>query len=284
MNEFIPALYGGVTAPVASRAEKAAAFVATYDPDIFLAQEVTLKSSIPLFEAMKDQYPHFWTGIGIQPGVKEADLFVASKYPIVSKPVFEPFPPEMQDKYQYPKNLNASYGDRLIERGFFAVETSTHWIVTTHLEPGSKERGFPYRQKQLAFLTEKMDQIAGEKPYLLAGDLNLARTDDEANEYPASGIAEYYDDYSTWEHPEFNDSTFTCTNLFTIRTNDQSEPEKESEKNEIDDYVLVRKTKKEAFKRFDVELLKGTYDLSKDPSEAITDHRAYLARYEVDAQ
>lgn len=279
MNETIPSIYGGMTASVSERAQKAAHFVASYNPDIFLAQEVTLQSSYFLFEAMKDQYPHFWTGVGLEPGVKEADLFIASKYPIVSKPIFIPFP--MQDEYEYPGNLNQMYGKRLIERGFFAIETDTHWIVTTHMEPGNIKKGLPFRIKQLAYLTEKMDQIAKDKPYILAGDINVARTDDDVNEYLLSGIPDLYYDYYTENHPEFDDSTFTCTNLFTIRVNHKDEPAKESDRNEIDDYVLIRKTGKDRFKNLNVELLKATYDLSKDPSEAISDHRAYLAHYEI---
>lgn len=281
MNGSIPALYGGVTASVAKRAEKAAAFIASYNPDIFLAQEVTLESSKSLFDAMKKEYPYFWTGIGIEPGKKEANLFVASKYSITSEPIFIPFPPEMQAEYEYPGNLNELYGKRLIWRGFFAIETPTHWIVTTHLEPGNKEKGLPYRRKQLVYLTEQMDKVAGKKPYILSGDMNVARTTDEANEYYLSGIPDLYYDYYTEKHPEFDDFTFTCTNLFTARTNKQPEPTTESDRHEIDDYVLIRKHQKDRFKNLQVELLRGTYDVSKDPSEAITDHRAYLARYEL---
>ncbi len=284
MNDDIPSLYGGMTASISERAERAAAFISisANQPDIFLAQEVTLESSKALFESMKSEYPHFWMGIGIEPGVKEADLFVASKYPIISKPVFIPFSEDMQNEYEYPGNLNALYGKRLIERGFFAIETPNHWIVTTHLEPGNKEKGLPYRRLQLSFLTEQMDKISGGKPYILAGDINIARTDDDADEYAISGIPDLYYDYYTEHHPEFDDSTFTCTNLFTIRTNHKAEPEKMSDKNEIDDYILIRKHQKDLFRNFHVELLKDTYDSTKDPSEAISDHRAYFAQYEIE--
>lgn len=282
MNASLPALYGGMTAPVPLRAQKAADFVVVQNPDIFLAQEVTLESSKALFEAMQDQYPHFWVGVGLEPGVKEADLFVASKYPILSEPIFIPFPETMQNEYEYPGDLNKLYGNRLIERGFFAIETSKYWIVTTHLEPGNIEKGLPFRRIQLIFLTEIMDEIAGEKPYILAGDINVARTDDDVDEYPSSGIPDLYYDPFTELHPEFNEDTFTCTNLFTIRVNHKPEPSKESDRNEIDDYVLIRKQYKDRLKNLNITLLKNTYDLSKDPSESITDHRAYLAHFEVD--
>lgn len=282
MNASLPALYGGMTAPVPLRAQKAADFVTAQNPDIFLAQEVTLESSKALFQAMQDQYPHFWVGMGVEPGVKEADLFVASKYPILREPIFVPFPETMQNEYEYPDNLNELYGKRLIERGFFAIETSKYWIVTTHLEPGNMEKGLPFRRIQLSYLTTLMDQISGGKPYILTGDINVARTDDEMNEYPSSGIPDLYYDPYTELHPEFNEDTFTCTNLFTIRVNHKLEPLKESDRNEIDDYVLIRKQYKDRFKNLTVTLLKNTYDLSKDPSESITDHRAYMASFSID--
>lgn len=279
MDGILPSIYGGMTGPVSERAKRAADFVKEENPDIFVAQEVTLQSSRFLYEELKDAYPHFWVGMGIEPGKKEADLFVASKYPIQGEPIFVPFSKEMQNVYEYPFELNKEYGDRLIERGFFALETSQFWIVTTHLEPGNKEKGLPFRQKQLAFLTDYMDQVAKAtgKPYLLAGDLNFARTDDEMDEYASSGIPDLYADPYTEQHPEFDESTFTCTNLFTYRVNGKDEPVQEWERNEIDDYVLIRKPYLDSFSSFEVELLKGTYDTSKSPSEAISDHRAYKA-------
>ena len=81
----LPSLFGGTTAPVAERAERLARLLEQESPDIFVAQEVPLESGAKIYEAIKDQYPHFWLGIGLIPGEQESDLFVASKYPIISR-------------------------------------------------------------------------------------------------------------------------------------------------------------------------------------------------------
>lgn len=115
-------------------------------PDIFLAQEVPFESGLALFESLKNQYPHFWMGIGVKPGENESNLFAASKYPILSDPLFIPYPESSS-------------------QGFFCIETDQFWIVTTHLEHSS-------RDEQLYFLKNQMDQLTKEsgKPYLLSGE------------------------------------------------------------------------------------------------------------------
>lgn len=277
----LPALFGGATAPVAERAERLAQLLEKESPDIFVGQEVPLESGAILYDALKEQYPHFWMGIGLKPGEQESDLFVASKYPILSEPVFVPYPEDMQRVYKLPPDIQQLYPKRIIERGFICIETEHFWMVTTHMEPGNRDDASSYRTRQLRYLTEKMDQLtaASGKPYILAGDLNITRTAEADDEYSTtSGIPDLYYDFYTEQHPTFEEATYTCTNLLTIWVNGETVPADPREQNEIDDYVLIRKHHKDLFKNMDVQLL-NTYDLSKDPYDALSDHRAYKASF-----
>ncbi len=277
----LPSLYGGITAPTPERAKRLGEYVARENPDIFLSQEIPLESASFVYEALKGQFPHIWMGMGLQPGEQESGLFVASKYPITSEPKFIPFPNDIQDSYVYPDEIHDLYPVRILDRGFFAVETQDFWVVDTHLEPGSPEKGGPYRKAQLAYLTEQMDQIAKDKPYILVGDLNIRRTGEKNDDYTNSGLAHLYYDFYTLHHPEFGEATYTCTNLLEARANGVAEPTDPKERNEIDDYVLIRDGFQTRFKEFDVQLLRDTYDLSQDPSKALTDHRAYKAIFKI---
>lgn len=274
----LPKLYGGITAPVEVRAKRLAHYLQKHDPDLFLAQEVPLESARLVVPELKNQFAHLWFGMGVERGKKESGLFVASKYPLISEPRFIPFPDEMQRIYVYPDELSELYPVRILDRGFFALETPAAWVVTSHLEPGDPTTGGPYRHEQLAFLTEKMDQIAKGKPYILAGDLNIRRTAQPQDEYSQSGISDFYEDFYTEHHPEFDESTYTCTNLLEAKANGYSIPTNPTEQNEIDDYVLVRKNSQTPL-NINVELLRDTYDVSQDPSQALTDHRAYRATF-----
>jgi len=273
LDGTLPKKYGGVT-PAQERTSRLSDFIRTYNPDIFLGQEVTLETGTLLYNELKDQYPHFWIGMGIDPGNEQSGLFVASKYPLVSEPLFIPFSESMQ---------RPTDEKRILERGFFCLETADYWIVTSHLESGSPEKGGSYRRTQLQYITQYMDLLTEvtQKPYLVAGDLNIERTAQPNDEYSQSGIAESYYDFYTEKHPEFNETTFTATNLLTFRANGEVEPPEEEERNEIDDYFLIRKTFKDRFNAFQVELLSDTYDLNQPLSEALSDHRAYLAEFSL---
>ncbi len=280
----MPALFGGVTAPVAERSERLAHFLKKESPDIFVAQEVPLESGAILFEDLKKQYPHFWIGISPNSGQQESELFVASKYPILGDPIFIAYPEDMQRLYKLPVGLQRLYLKKMVKRGFFYLETEHFWMVTTHMEPEDQKICCSYRARQLRFLTEKMDQVSASsgKPYILAGDLNIKRTAEADDEYSTtSGIPELFYDFYTEKNPGFNDMTHTCTNLMTFWVNKEPVPTDPRAQNEIDDYVLIRKHHKELFKNLDVHLLTNTYDLS-DPQEALSDHRAYKTSFSFD--
>ncbi len=268
----LPKKYGGMTR-AEDRVEQLADFIRERNPDVFLGQELTLNSGQQLFEELRKDYPYFWVGMGVEPGVKQSGLFVASKYPIVdAKFVSFEGMQRVPDKDEI----------RHLERGFFVLETEKYLVATSHLEHSSPQRGGPFREQQLRYMTEKMDELSAlkDKPYIVAGDLNIERIGQENDEYSRSSIPKLYYDYYTGLHPTFDDSTYTCTNLLTYRANGKEEPALDDleERNEIDDYVLIRKGQEELFKNFDVRLIE-TYDLNKPPQEALTDHRAYEATF-----
>lgn len=272
MDGDLPQRFGGMIR-AKERLTRFAQLIKEHDPDIYLGQEVTLKKGCALFKELQHTYAHFWAGIGAAPGSQLSALFVASKYPIVSQPLFFAFPKELQ---RFGKSED-------LERGFICVETPRYWIVCSHLEAGSPEGSKDYRRQQLRYITEKMDQIVCEtrKPYIVTGDLNIERTAKPDDEYSQSGIDEDYFDLYTQQHPTFDEETMTCTNLFTSRANGKEEPVEEEERNEIDDYVLVRKGCEEKFADLDVQLVKSTFDLNKSWRQAITDHRAYVATFSL---
>ncbi|MBS0624474.1 MAG: endonuclease/exonuclease/phosphatase family protein [Verrucomicrobia bacterium] len=284
----LAALYGGVTAPVDVRSERVKDLLAEEGfPDIFVAQEVPLESAYKLYEPLKNEYPHFYVGMGIEPGKKESGLFVASKYPI-QEHNFVPFPEEMmRTDYEFPEDIQAQYPVRILYRGFFYVKTSPKtWIVTTHLEPGNRAKGAEFRKAQLAYIAQEMDKIVPpDESYVLLGDINIERTEvhtaESQDEYSLSGIRELFDDPYTDAHPAFDESTYTCTNILDAITNGRPIPESATGRNEIDDYVLFRKGRP-PLQNVDIQLKTNTYDVTKDPSFAITDHRAYVLRYTHD--
>ncbi len=272
LDGMLPKKYGGMS-PAEERMKALGNLIRKENPDVFLGQELTLDTGRMLMEEVRATFAHFWIGIGPIPGVKQSGLFVASKYPIAGKVQFVSFFDNMQ---------SPTTEGRILDRGFFILETEKYFIVTTHLEPGNPEVGGAYRKQQLEFITSVMDRIAEKtgKPFLIAGDLNIERVGTLGDEYSLSGIEELYYDYYTLHHPEFCEETFTCTNLFTHHANGKVEPLDDEHRNEIDDYFLIRKPFIDRFENLEVRLVK-TYDLEW-PEEAISDHRGYVATFSVE--
>jgi exonuclease III len=272
MDGDLPTLYGGMT-PASERVDRLARFILREDPDIFLGQEIMSGAGQKLYEQLKNQYSHFWIGIGKIPGKEESGLFVASKRPFQRKPQFVPFLDQNQvDKKYFPNQT------RFIERGFFLLDMGSFFVVTTHLEGGGEQCGaLRHRINQLHLLTETMD--LKEKPYIVAGDLNLMRTGWLDDEYSLAKIADDYFDYYTLHHPAVHNETYTCTNYFTAVANNYPIPTAE-EKNEIDDYFLIRKPYQDQFMDLNVVLIGGTYDISQPRENALTDHKAYKATFQ----
>lgn len=276
MDGEIPTRFGGMT-PAEERVERVANFILEEDPDIFLGQEIMSTSGSVLHEKLKERYTYFWTGIGKVPGKEESGLFVASKKPFQGTPQFIPFPDEYQiDKKFFPNQT------RFLERGFFALDMGEFWIVTSHLEGGREPQygASEHRFHQLDLITEQMDKIANGKPYLLAGDLNLFRNGNEDDDYSRSNLTRDYYDFYTLTHPNFDETTATCTNYFTALANGQPIPTEADAKQEIDDYVLIRKPYQDHFANLEVTLIDKTFDLNQPREQAISDHKAYKATFE----
>ncbi|HSX26627.1 MAG TPA: endonuclease/exonuclease/phosphatase family protein [Chlamydiales bacterium] len=268
LDGVLPVKYGGMTR-ADKRVKRLTDLIKKQDPDIYLGQEITLASGTLIYDQLKSGYPHFWIGMGINDG--NSGLFVASKYPIISEPKFFPFPESMQRPADR----------RIMDRGFFCLETPKYWIATSHFEGGSPKDVGAFRRDELKFVTQTMDKISNGKPYILAGDLNITRTGEPDDEYSQSGIQEYYYDFYTEHHPQFNADTFTNTNLFTARANGLPEPKLETDRNEIDDYFLIRKPYQKLFKNLNVVINQETYNLDEPTEKAITDHRAYIATFSI---
>jgi hypothetical protein len=272
MDRDLPTRYGGMT-PADERIDRLADFILREDPDIFLGQEIMSNAGQKLYERLKDKYAHFWIGIGKIPGKEESGLFVASKKPILQEPQFVPFLDQDQvDKKYFPNQT------RFLERGFFYFDLGGFFIVTSHLEGGSEQYGAPlHRIHQLQLITNTMDLL--DKPYIVTGDLNLLRTGQPNDEYSRSNISRDYYDFYTLHHPDIDDSTYTCTNYFTAVANGNPLPTEE-EKNEIDDYFLIRNPFQNQFANLNIVLVSDTYDTDQSREMAITDHKAYKATFQ----
>jgi exonuclease III len=280
MDGELPTRYGGMipfvehTNGELRRVDRVARYILNKNPDIFCGQEVMLNSGEELYQKLRDRYTHFWVGIGNEPGQKQSGLFVASKLPFQGVPQFVPFLVEEQIAPEFlpPEG-------RLIYRGFFYIDMGEFYIVTTHLEAGNdRNGGTACRIHQLDLITAHMDRLG--KPYMLLGDLNIERTGQENDEYSRSRIAsDYYDQY-TIQNPGFDETTFTCTNLFTAAAAGKEIPMNPSLVNEIDDYVLIRKGGELFFRDLKIQLHGDTYRVDRPREEAITDHKAYEASFE----
>jgi len=262
--------FGGMTAPASKRVVKLGALIKKQDPDVYLGQELTLESGTLLYNQLKDRYPHFWVGMGINEG--NSGLFAASKYPIVSVAKFFSFPDSIQ---------RAVYA-RVMDRGFFCLETPQFWIATSHFEGGDPADVGKYWKEELEFVTQTMDKITNGKPYILAGDLNIQRWGKPGDPYSKVDIQKYYYDYYTEHHPEFNEDTYTNTNLFSARSNGEPDPTLATDRNEIDDYFLIRKPFQNLFEDLEVVLILDTYNEDEPAEKAITDHRGYAATFSIE--
>jgi len=270
MEGDLPTRWGGMT-PAEQRIDRLAAFILREDPDLYLGQEVMSEAGERLSRQLKERYAHFWLGIGKIPGKEESGLFIASKR-LINHVEFYPFADEDQvDKKYFPDQT------RFLERGFFVLDFGDFLVVTTHLEGGGDfVKGPEHRIRQLEMITRVLDQKG--KPYLLAGDLNLNRTGKADDEYTRAHIPRDYFDWYTLHHPEVNEKTYTCTNLFTAAANNLPLPPEE-DRFEIDDFVLVRKPFADRFEHLDVVLV-DTYDPIKPREEALTDHKAYKVAFQ----
>jgi endonuclease/exonuclease/phosphatase family metal-dependent hydrolase len=258
---LLPMLFGGVS-PARNRLDPLERLIRAQNPDIVVLQEMSSSSGKRLAARLNDKYAHFFTHIGgsgtwINSGTIGAELFVASKAPIVSVK-FVPY-----------EDANAA---RKI--GFFCIETPSSWVITAHFPDQTDETWQTHRNllTQIANTIDELKMTTG-KPCVLLGDLNIRRTGQPNDEYAQSGISSYFYDPRTEQYPEFSADNATCTNVLVPRMFGQPDPVENPY--ETDDYVLIDKGSKDLY-HIDVEMGKETYDLDH-PDQAMTDHRYYKA-------
>lgn len=261
---------GGGVEPARVRIDALAEIVKRKDADFVALQEVSFGEGLKLIDALKDQYPHFYTNIG---GLhaKQAlfaqrlfnmgpELFIASKAPLISSPRFIPF-----------LGLGAN------NIGFFCLETPSSWMINVHL-PTEGENSLETRLNILEQVHQTMRELEETgKPCFLMGDFNIHRTGEEGDEYSLFQLGEKFYDPCTEKYSEYSEKTATCTNRLLHHRGIN----KGREAFEIDDYILMDKKWKGAF-QIDIELGKETYDL-EHPEKALSDHRYYFARVKKNA-
>lgn len=248
----LPIPFGGVE-PARDRIETVSKLILEQNADFVLLQEVSFGPAGKLYEKLKGHYAHFYTRISPSPWLMmDTALFVASKYPILGEAQFQPFPTA-----------------GTMKRGLFYFETARCWILATHLEAGSMEESSAMRQKQMSVILKTIQKLKAEsnKPCMLLGDFNLARTDKIDDEYHSSHIPEHFYDQYAKEFPGVNLSTASCTERLTAAMWESSLP---PIADDLIDYALVDKESKNSV-QMAVKLV-STYQL-KTPSNAPSDHR-----------
>jgi endonuclease/exonuclease/phosphatase family metal-dependent hydrolase len=249
----LPILFGGVR-PFCERIDKASTFILEKSPDILVMQEVCFEAGLALWDKLKSHYSHGFTRIGPMPFLAlDTGLFVASKHPIIKKPIFIPIET-----------------GKTLKRGLFYFETALNAVFVTHLEAGDDKKDSEMRKKQLEKIIEEMQKVSG-KPALLLGDLNIHKADSCSDEYTNSGIPKYFNDF----HKEpITETNATCTNQLTaIATGNRLE----GPSWEHIDYILHLKSS--SVEDLSIRTI-STYDLER-PDEALSDHKALLAKKRI---
>ncbi len=241
----LPIPFGGV-APASQRMDEMAKFLKTQDADVVCMQEMAFGSSADLIDKLKDHYRYFYYRIGPNPYRMESALFWASKYQALSSPKFVPFDiPNMQ---------------KGIRRGFFIVELSDCYVVTTHLDPHTE--GGQVRAEQIKKIIEHMNTM-NQKPIFFMGDLNIEAQDTEALHL----LRESFQNFKEGDvlHPNEQNAT-CCENLPEMRRDHHLQPTWS-----VVDHILVKnsqplKVYEEKVKTFNPHHLCG----------ALSDHRAVV--------
>lgn len=245
----LPIPFGGVM-PAHARIEQIGDLIHREDADFVVFQEVSYGPALALWDKIKNKYAHGFTRIAPNPWKMETCLFVASKYPIIGQPQFIPLP------------TNTSFN-----RGLFYFETKNCWVCTTHLESGDGRDSVETRAQQMKLIVKKLNQLGMQKPCVLLGDLNIARTGAKDDEYTNLIQKQFHDPYGS---RPFSQATATCTNRLikhNCGTAKSTDPDFE-----LIDYVLIDKEFEKCVKKIQ---LVPTFDLSSPATmaKAPTDHR-----------
>jgi exonuclease III len=134
---------------------------------VCLSEVFDIKTASALYDAMKDDYAHFYVHIGPRTVGVSSGLFIASKYEL-NNPNFTAFPKEML----MGRTKNS-------EKGVFSFDVANFATVfTTHLQ-NSEEPQFPTTEEQTArrqemeLVMEKVKRVAAGRAVIVTGDLNL---------------------------------------------------------------------------------------------------------------
>lgn len=257
-------LYGGV-APWPQRVEGIIENIQEKNPDVLCLQEVNdLEACYRLYQALKDQYAHFYFHMGSKILSQSSGLFVASKFAI-EEPSFKAFDeiPGVQ---------------KMVNKGFFDCKILSEGKVvahlfTTHLSPSNDDR-LPtleekeIRQKEIAMIFAKMHACSKETPLIFAGDFNMARENEESLAFKG-----FYDLF-----PKGEKSSATALLKQALRAHSEREvlEAKRAHSEFAIDYILFKSEKSHC--KGKISLVKS-YDL-KDPNPtigALSDHHALFA-------
>jgi len=253
------AQYIGGQSPWYQRVELIAEILQAQKADVICLQEVHAEpAALALYEALKDQYAHFYCNMGPKIMASQmsdiglnSGLFIASKLPL-TEVHFEVF--------KHPK------GQKEVNKGFFfaKIKGSELAFVTSHLdpfnEPPSQEVRYEEMQKMLAFLNTKSECLK-----ILTGDLNIPWGSGE----PAETLLKtyFFDPYNK-NRLEISQYSRTFSDRFVSHEGNGS--------SEILDYFLILQTP--GFEKYAVitERVEGFDEvLSKS---AASDHHALLSQ------
>jgi endonuclease/exonuclease/phosphatase family metal-dependent hydrolase len=249
----LPTAFGGLT-PARERIDRLAEIISKQNADFVLLQEVSFQPGLELYEKLKDKYPHFYTRIGPNAPRMDSGLFIASKKPIVSEPIF------------------VSFGDASMKRGAFCFETTDFWVLTTHLSAGDGADNERERSRQMDIVTNTVKELKAKtaKPCFVMGDLNINRAaGGPLEEYYSSGINHAYFDSYALTHPMLTAESATATNYFNRYARGiEADP---SAKTEIVDYALLHQDSYHTLNKSIQTVRVEMFDTAK-PEEALSDH------------
>lgn len=187
---------GGVM-PWPFRIDLLAAKILEQKADVVCLSEVfDIKTASALYDAMKDEYAHFYVHIGPRTIGPSSGLFIASKYEL-NNPNFTAFPKEMLDGRA-----------KKTEKGVFSFDVAGFaTVLTTHLQH-SEEPQFPKieeetaRRQEMELIMEKVESVAAGRAVIVTGDLNL-----DPKELKASAWSQWFQQTDnlppTWGGDEF---------------------------------------------------------------------------------
>lgn len=198
----LPFWFGGVV-PARQRIDKLSELILSRPFDFIFLQELSERFAFKLWDKIKQNYQFGLTGIGRQAFTSMGSLlFIASKHPVSEVKVFK-----------LPTH-------KWVKRNVVCLEIPSCWLITTHLESGSKPEDAKMRGLQLQHIHSILMHLEAQsnKPCFLFGDLNVERTEESNDEYSYSLIPPYFKDYYQKKYPIVSPETATHSKLLNSRS------------------------------------------------------------------